>query len=328
MATHIPRCNSSFLIAAACLLALGVSACGAEPGSLETESGAQSQELTACTTAVQPIVSATASSQQAGAFAPKYAIDGNTSTRWSSTKAAEQWLALDLGRVVDVSQLNINWQTAYSKTYYLESSPDGVGNWEVFAFAGATRSGVQSVAAFARTRYVRIRSVEATSWGNVSIVDVQVLGSVSCGNALPGPWALASENIEPPSFDVSTLYAIRGNTIDFKYSGKAFTLLGSHPAGLHFTQPVAVVQGGSYRLRLDVTNVSGASTTVFNARITGSGAFKEVTVDGPGSGAIDLVVSTAPGATPTLELVSTPITVFPGAGVQDYTVAATLYRTN
>jgi hypothetical protein len=161
----------------------------------------------------------------------------------------------------------------------------------------------------------------------VSIIDVQVLGSVDCESVLPSPWALAGEDIEPASFDLSTLYAIRGNSIDFRYSGKAFTLSGTHPRGLHFTQPVAVVQGGSYRLRLDVTNVSGASTTVFNARITGSGAFKEVTVDGPGSGAIDLAVSTAPGAAPTIELVSTPITVFPGVGVQDYTVAATLYRT-
>jgi hypothetical protein len=310
------------------VLALAATACSAEPGSFETEPGSLTQELTTCTTAIQPVVSATASSQQAAAFAPKYAIDGNTSTRWSSTKAAEQWLVLDLGRTVDVSQLNINWQTAYSKTYYVESSPDGVSNWEVFIFSGATRSGVQSVTGFARTRYLRIRSVEPTSWGNVSIVDVQVLGSVDCSNALPGPWALASENIEPATFNVSTLYTIRGNTIDFKYSGKAFTLSGPYPSGLHFTQPVAVVQGGTYRLRLDVTNVSGASTTVFNARVNGAGAYKELAIDGPGSGAVDFAVTTAPGAAPTLELVSTPITVFPGAGVQDYTVAATFYRTN
>lgn len=320
--------STSFIGALACVFALASFACSADIGTTEEAEASLSEALTTCSTTVQPIASATASSQQAGAFAPKYAIDGNTSTRWSSDKATEQWLALDLGKVVDVSQLKINWQTAYSKTYYVEASADGLSNWQPFAFSGATAPGIQTVSGFARTRYLRIRSTQATGWGNVSIIDVQVFGTVNCANALVGPWQLSSEDIDPSTFDVSTLYTVRGNTIDFKYSGKSFTLNGDAPRGLHFTQPVSVVQGGTYRLRLDVTSVSGASTTVFNARISGSGAFKEATVNGVGSNAIDLAVTSAPGTSPTIELVSTPITVFPGAGVQDYTVTTTLYKTN
>jgi hypothetical protein len=309
-----------------------VPACGNE-SELVTE-GASGALSATCVPAALPIARATASSQQAGAFAPKYAIDGVSTTRWSSDKAAEQWLALDLGKVVTVASLSINWQTAYSKAYVVESSPDnGVTPWKILAVSGATKSGVQSVNALAVTRYVRIRSTQATSWGNVSIIDVQVLGTVdsACGNLLAGPWVFSSEDFDPPTFDASTTYAISGNTIVFTYSGKQFITTGTVvPTGAHFKQVVpAVVQGGRYRLRLDVTSYSGASTTVWWASLSGAAAPADYfTADGVGSAAIDFTVSSAPGATPTLELVNKPITVFPGVGVQDFTVTATLTKTN
>lgn len=308
-----------------------VPACGTE-ADLATE-GVERSLTTSCVPAPLPIARATASSQQAAAFAPKYAIDGVSTTRWSSDKLAEQWLSLDLGKVVTVASLNINWQTAYSKSYVIESSPDGATGWKILAVSGATKAGVQSVNALALTRYVRIRSTQATTWGNVSITDVQVLGTVdaACSNLLAGPWAFSSDEFDPPTFDVTTTYSISGNKIVFTYSGKQFLVSGAGvPTGAHFKQVIpAVVQGGRYRLRLDISNYAGASTTVWWASLSGAAAPTDyVTADGNGSAAIDFTVSSAPGATPTLELVNKPITVFPGAGVQDFTVTATLTKTN
>lgn len=308
-----------------------IPACGTE-ADLASEA-VESSLTTSCVPAPLPIALATASSRQAGAFAPKYAIDGVSTTRWSSDKAAEQWLSLDLGKIVTVASLNINWQTAYSKSYVIESSPDGLTGWKILAVSGATKSGVQSVNALALTRYVRIRSTQATGWGNVSIIDVQVLGTVdaACGNLLAGPWVFSSEDFDPPTFDASTTYAINGNTIVFTYSGKQFITTGTVvPTGAHFKQVVpAVVQGGRYRLRLDVTSYSGASTTVWWASLSGAAAPTDYfTADGVGSAAIDFTVSSSPGATPTLELVNKPIGVFPGVGVQGFTVTATLTKTN
>ncbi len=316
-----------------CAVALVLVACGAEPGAVDSSTAdAVSEELSACTPQIQPVVLATASSQQAAAFAPKYAIDGVASTRWSSDKAATQSLVLDLGKVVNVSSLNINWQTAYSKSFLVQRSDDGL-TWGTFIISGASKAGVQSVSGVASTRYLRIQSQEATSWGNVSIIDVQVLGTVdsACSNLLKGPWAFASEDFEPPSFDASTVYSVTGNNIAFTYTGKLFTISGGPISGIHFKQPVNVVRGGHYRLRLDISNASGASATIWWAALSGAASpadFTPIDAFNNPSGAIDFDVSAAPGAAPVIELVNKPITVFPGAGVQDFTVKATLTKTN
>jgi hypothetical protein len=320
-------------MAAPGLLALTLVACGAEPNA-EAPEDTQSVQgaLSGCTPQAQPVLVATASSRQAAAFAPKYAIDGVSTTRWSSDLAAEQWLMLDLGKVVNVTSLNINWQTAYSKAFRIESSPDGVSGWHTFITSGATKAGPQTVTGVASTRYLRIYSTQATGWRNVSIVDAQVRGTLdsACPNLLPGPWRFKSSDLQPSTLDPSTFYSVSGNGISFAYSGKSFTVPYPPPiAGLHFTQSVSVVQGGQYRLRLDVSNLSGATTTLFWASLSGAASPADfITIDGNSSGAIDFTVSAAPGPTPVLELVNKPLTAFPGFGLQDFTVKATLTRTN
>ena len=332
MKTQIHPSTRSVFVAGACLLVLSSAACGGEPGGVDSsEPASVSEALTACTPAALPIALASASSRQAAAFAPKYAIDGNPAKRWSSDQAATQALVLDLGKVVNVSGLSINWQTAYSKAFTVDYSLDGVNNWTPFIVSGASAAGVQNVSGVAVTRYVRIHSTEATSWHNVSIIDVQVLGTVdsACGNLLKSSWAFSSEDFEPPTFDASTVYSVNGNGIVFTYQGKLFTISGPQISGIHFKQPVQLVQGGKYRLRLDISNFSGASTTVWWASLSGAAAPTDfVTADSNGSTAIDFTVTAAPGATPVIELVNKPITVFPGAGVQNFTVTATLTKTN
>ena len=322
----------SVFAAGACVLALASSACGGEAGSADSSpSEAVGQELSTCTPAALPIALATASSQQAGAFAAKYAVDGVATSRWSSNQAADQWLKLDMGQVVNVSGVSINWQTAYSKAFTVEYSADGLTNWSAFIVSSATKAGVQSLSGVAVARYLRIHSSTATGWGNVSIIDVSVLGTVdsACGNLLKNSWSYLSDDFDPPTFDASTTYSISGNSIVFTYSGKAFIISGTGLTGIRFTQPAAVVLGGQYRLRLDVSKVSGASTTVWWASLSGAAAPPDyVTTDSNGSLAIDFTVTSAPGATPVIELENKPITVFPGAGVQDFTVTATLTKTN
>ena len=329
----------SVFVASLFVAAVTVSGCGAQSGAEGGETtettettGTASERLTGCTAQVQPVVLATASSQQAAAFAPKFAIDGVTTSRWSSDKAPEQSLVLDLGKVVNVTGLNINWQTAYSKSYVVQRSDDKL-TWGTFIISGATKAGVQSLTGNTSARYLRILSHEATGWGNVSIIDVQVLGTVdsACSNLLSGPWVFSSEDFEPPTFDASTVYSVSGNSIAFTYSGKLFTISGTGLTGIRFKQPVSVVQGGHYRLRLDISNATGASTTLFAASLSGAAPptdFLPIDAFSNPSGAIDLNVTSAPGANPVLEIVNKPITVFPGAGVQDFTVTATLTKTN
>jgi hypothetical protein len=150
-------------------------------------------------------------------------------------------------------------------------------------------------------------------------------------NLLAGPWVFAFENFDPSSFNASTTYSINGNSINFTYQGKGpFFVTGPAPtSGIHFTQPVQVVQGGAYRLQLTVTNIVGAQPELFWANLSGATPpSSTLPIVGNATGTIDFVVSSPPGANPTIELVNTPITVRGGIGLQNFTVAATLTQTN
>ena len=58
--------------------------------------------------------SATASSQESASFPAANAVDGNLGTRWSSQFSDPQWLEVDLGATHTISQVVLNWETAYA----------------------------------------------------------------------------------------------------------------------------------------------------------------------------------------------------------------------
>jgi hypothetical protein len=197
---------------------------------------------------------------------------------------------------------------------------------------------------------VRHQAKEKTTMTNVrfqSIVAIAALAlaASACGaeptaepstqalssNLLAGPWQFASEDFDPPSFNAATVYSIAGNSINFTYQGKGpFMVTGPAPtSGIHFKQPVQIVQGGAYRLQLTVTNIVGAQPELFWANLSGATPpSSTLPIIGNATGTIDFVVSSPPGSNPTIELVNTPITVRGGIGLQNFSVAATLTQTN
>jgi hypothetical protein len=160
--------------------------------------------------------------------------------------------------------------------------------------------------------------------------EANVVGSTTEALGLAGPWQFSSEDFDPPTFNAASVYTIHGNSIDFAYQGKGpFSVTGPAISGIHFKQPVDVVQGGTYRLQLDVTNLVGASPTLFWASVSGATPPSSlVPIVGNASATIDFAVTAAPGASPTIELLNKPITVRPGIGLQNFTVTATLTKTN
>lgn len=70
----------------------------------------------------------TASSVESGAPAnvqPQNAVDGNTTTRWSSAFADPQWFQVDLGASYKIYNVALNWEGASAKDYIVEGSKDG-----------------------------------------------------------------------------------------------------------------------------------------------------------------------------------------------------------
>src|SRR5262245_26002030 len=62
------------------------------------------------------------SSENAGAFPPAAAVDGNTGTRWSSAFSDPQWIRVDLGSTQNIGRVVLRWEASYGKAYQIQVS--------------------------------------------------------------------------------------------------------------------------------------------------------------------------------------------------------------
>jgi hypothetical protein len=69
---------------------------------------------------------ATASSTESASFPATAAVDGNAGTRWSSAFSDPQWLQVDLGATASISQVVLQWETAYATAFQIQVSNDAV----------------------------------------------------------------------------------------------------------------------------------------------------------------------------------------------------------
>ncbi|MFF7981318.1 discoidin domain-containing protein [Streptomyces sp. NPDC007901] len=121
---------------------------------------------------------ATASSVENAGTAAGNAVDGNTGTRWSSAFSDDQWLQVDLGATATVSQVVLNWETAYGKDYKVQISADG-SNWTDLQSVTGGDGGTDTLTVSGQGRYVRMLGVHrATQWG-YSLWEFQVYGTTT-----------------------------------------------------------------------------------------------------------------------------------------------------
>jgi beta-glucosidase len=128
---------------------------------------------------------ATASSVQNASFPASAAVDGNTSTRWSSAFSDPQWLEVDLGATASISQVVLDWETAYATAFQIQTSADGT-NWTTIYSTTTGTGGTQTLNVTGTGRYVRMYgTARATQYG-YSLWEFQVYGTAgstgsSCG---------------------------------------------------------------------------------------------------------------------------------------------------
>ncbi len=116
-------------------------------------------------------------------FAPGSAIDGDSGTRWSSGQWMQTsqvgWIAVDLGAPYQISEVRLDWETAYAVNYQIQVSDDN-REWTVIHVVSGNRSkGLQTVAGlFGSGRYVRIYCTQTSDGSNnYSLYDLQVHGT-------------------------------------------------------------------------------------------------------------------------------------------------------
>jgi len=125
-----------------------------------------------------------AASSWEGGNAPAAAVDGQTTTRWSSEFSDPQWLRVDFGGVATVNRVVLNWEAAYATGYRLETSNDG-NTWTTIYSTTSGRGGVEQLTVTGTGRYLRFYgTARATGYG-YSLWEFQVYGSVDEASTTP-----------------------------------------------------------------------------------------------------------------------------------------------
>jgi len=118
------------------------------------------------------------SNQDAVAFPPAAAVDGNPGTRWSSVASDPQWIYVDLGANYNVNRVKVMWETAMASAYQIQIATAAAGPWTTMrSITGNTTTVNDNTGLSGTGRYVRINgTARATQWG-YSIWELEVYGS-------------------------------------------------------------------------------------------------------------------------------------------------------
>ena len=141
------------------------------------------------TNAAKPRMSVTASSVHPGRYAAKYAFDGRSNTRWASKKPMSrkgEWLQIDLGKSVAITEISICWETAHATEYKILVSDDGKVFKTIHTRTGA-KGGNETIKGLkAKGRFVRMLGTKASSHSLVSIWEFAIAG-VKIGKTISPP---------------------------------------------------------------------------------------------------------------------------------------------
>ncbi|GCE29676.1 hypothetical protein KDA_51600 [Dictyobacter alpinus] len=120
---------------------------------------------------------ATASSIEHDGLEAGNAVDGDLSTRWSSSFSDPQWFQVDLGATHTITGVKLSWETAYGKAYTIQVSDDG-SSWTTIYTQNNGAGGNENLTGLSGSgRYIRLNGTQrGTSWG-YSLYEFQVFGN-------------------------------------------------------------------------------------------------------------------------------------------------------
>ncbi|WP_256010393.1 discoidin domain-containing protein [Desertivirga xinjiangensis] len=122
--------------------------------------------------AYQKPVSASTTSDEAGR--PMAVTDGNSGSRWTSSYTDNQWVSVDMGKTEQISQVTIEWEAAFAKSYKIQVSEDEK-NWRD-VFTEHSSDGGSDRITFSKTnaRYVRMYALSRATQYGVSIYEFEI----------------------------------------------------------------------------------------------------------------------------------------------------------
>jgi beta-glucosidase len=234
---------------------------------------------------------ATASSTESASFPAGAAVDGDPGTRWSSQWSDPQWLAVDLGATATVSQVVLEWETAYATAFQIQVSADDQ-NWTSIYSTTTGTGGTQTLNVSGSGRYVRMYgTARATGYG-YSLWEFQVYGTSgggggngSCGTAdAAGGHPVTASSIQDDNPGYSPEYAVDENTVTRWSSASADPqwIDVDLSAVLPICQVVLQWENAyASAFQIQVSNDNTNWTTVYSTT-TGTGGTQTLNVSGSG----------------------------------------------
>lgn len=112
------------------------------------------------------------------------AFDGDGSSRWSASEAADNWLQVDLGETYHVHRVAIDWEDSYAKGYKIQTSADGQAWTDAFTETNSD-GGSDIIDVAFDTRFIRVQGVTKSGQWGYSIYEMKVYGAIpQTGNAI------------------------------------------------------------------------------------------------------------------------------------------------
>ncbi|MDP2942062.1 MAG: discoidin domain-containing protein, partial [Candidatus Omnitrophota bacterium] len=109
---------------------------------------------------------ATASSTEEN-NSPQLAIDGDSTTRWSSQFQDNQWWIVDFGKPIEIKKITLYWEAAYTKDYKILASLDNKLSEEIYRTSDGKGGAEVIKITPVKARYLKlVLNKRGAEWGN------------------------------------------------------------------------------------------------------------------------------------------------------------------
>jgi hypothetical protein len=219
----------------------------------------------------KPAISSTSES----AYVAANAFDGDLSTRWGSSYADSNWIAVDLGGTYHVSEVTLHWEAAYGQDYQIQISDDG-DRWTTLRTVTNGNGGVDSHSVNGTGRYVRMNGqTRGTRWG-YSLWAFEVQGS---------PAVLVSDNIALGKAVTASSRELESKSANRVTDGDMTTRWASSSAD---DQWIAIDLGGLYSLSGVTLHWEAAYGEVYDIQVSADGrTWSTIHSEANGAGGVD-----------------------------------------
>jgi len=115
-------------------------------------------------------------------FIPSLAVDGDPLTGWVSAWSDTQWIELDLGEVLNIERILLNWDNSgYAKHYTIYSSNDSI-NWVDIYSTATGQSGIHDIHDINHDgRFIRVSGTKRSSISGYSLLEFEVYSNTVSG---------------------------------------------------------------------------------------------------------------------------------------------------